>query len=385
MKKYAIFTILIVAFVYLVSTGFQCQSSEMTSAKLYIQRSDYPAAENALMKEVEKKPTNGEAWWLLGHSRVNLGKYKLAVEAFNQSLKNSNEFTDKITQSKKFIWGQTLNMGVGYFNKSLTASPESVNIYLDKSIENYNIALSVNSDSIITYQNMAVAYHAKKLYDEEIGTLKQGLSHKKSPQLYTSLINIYLLKAQDAEAASKKDEATANFNNAIATIQEARQSDPNNDELLATMIDIYVRTGRANDAKPYINEAIQRDPGNKIYQYNLGVLLMQGDSLEEAVTHFNAALQTDPNYDAALQNAGIAFMRLGDKIKKSMQSEDAKQKDENKFLEKFKKATEYFKKLADLRQTDPNAYDLLASGYANSNMLKEAKEALEKADSLRKK
>ena len=64
--------ILIMLFLSALSfTGFQCGSAESTSAKLYIQRGDLEAAEASLKKEVDKNPANAEAWWLLGHTRVD--------------------------------------------------------------------------------------------------------------------------------------------------------------------------------------------------------------------------------------------------------------------------------------------------------------------------
>lgn len=385
MKNYAFLAILAILLTYLMITGFQCASSEMTSAKLYISRSDWASAEKALLKEVEKNPKNGEAWWLLGHTYTSEAKFAEAVSAFDNSLKNTNEFAEKITQSKKYIWGQCLNLGVANYNKSLSVSADSSAMYRKRAIEYYTVALRVNADSIITYQNQALAQRAGGSYADEIATLTEALKHKQSMNLYISLIDAYLTLGQNAEAKGDKDEAKVNYNKAIDAIMEARKIEPENEELLATMINIYVSQGRANEAKPYMREAIGKNPTNKVYQYNLGVLLMQTDSLEEAISHFDAALNADPVYDVALQNAGVAYMRIGDRIKQAAQAGDAKNIDNKAYLVKFKKASEYFKKLTEVKPEDSNAFDLLASAYANSNMVAEAKAALEKADSLRKK
>ncbi len=385
MKNFTIFALLsIIITAFPIITGFQCASKEMTSAKLYIQRSDWEKAENWLSQEVENNPTNAEAWWLLGQTRVQRNNYKESLVALDNSLKHSNEFSEKIIQIKKDVWGQSLNQGVNLFNKSISASPESAAILRQQAIENYQIALTINPDSVITYQNIAVAQHAQGLYDDEIVTLKEALKKQQTPALFTSLINVYLTKAQDADAKNDKTTATENYNDAITSLLGARALEPDNDELLATMIDIHVRIGKANEAKPYIREAIAKDPMNKIYQYNLGVLLMQTDSLEEAITHFDAAIQQDPMYDVALQNIGVAYMRLGDKMKQAAQNTDLKKETDKTYLEKFKKAVGHFEKLVEIKKDDPNSWDLLASAYANANMLKEAKGALEKSDALRK-
>jgi len=387
MKKYTIFAILALFLTSIfIFTGFQCSSQEMTSAKLYIQRSEWASAEKSLIQEVAKNPQNAEAWYLLGTTRMQLINYMGAIEAFDNSLKNSNEFAEKIAQAKKYIWGQSLNAGVNYFNKSISASADSAALLRKQAIEYYNTALYVNPDSVITYQNLAVAQHANGNYDDEINTLKEGLKHKQTSTLYTSLINAYLTKAQNAEAAGDKQVANQNYDEAIKAIIDARKIAPEDNDLLATMIDIHIRIGKANEAKPYIREAVAADPNNKVYQYNLGVLLMQTDSLEEAIKHFEAALKTDPNYDVALQNIGVAYMRIGDKMKQeAQQNQDLKKEVDKSYIDKFKKAVSYFEHLVEIKKEDANVWDLMASAYANANMLKEAKEALEKADSLRKK
>lgn len=385
MKNYTIFAILTLVLSVFLLTGFQCASQEMTSAKLYIQRSDWQSAEKWLAKEVEKNPTNGEAWWLLGNTRMQMGNYKGSVEAYNASLKNSNEFTDKIYPAKKYIWSQSLNQGVNFYNQSLKASPDSSKMLIEKAIASYGLALEVNPDSAITYQNLAAAYHTQGNLDEEINMLKQSLIRKQNVAVHTLLINAYLQKAQAADAKSDKQGASEDYNNALTAIIDARKTAPDNTELLAAMIDIHVRLGKANEAKPYIREAIEKDPNNKVYQYDLGVLLMQTDSLDEAITRFENSLKVDPKYEVALQNIGVAYMRVGDKLKQAAQTTDVKKIVNKTYLEKFKKATEYFEQLTTVKPDNPNAWDLLASAYANADMVKEAEDALKKADALRKK
>ncbi|MBA4312987.1 MAG: hypothetical protein C0417_10195 [Chlorobiaceae bacterium] len=386
MKKYTIFALLsALVTLFFIFTGFQCSSQEMTSAKLYIQRQDWESAEKWLNQETEKNPTNAEAWWLLGNARMQRGDYKNSIEAYDNCTKNSNEYTERIAQAKKYVWGQALNKGVGAYNQSLNDSTGKAAEFRKQALDSYNIALTINPDTFITYQYIAIVHRADGNFESEITTLKDALKHKAPSDLHISLINAYLQKAQAAEAKSDKEQATIEYTNAINAILEARKFDPENGELLTIMIDLHIRTGKANEAKPYIREAIAKDPLNKIYQYNLGVLLMQTDSLDEAVTHFDAALQVDPNYDVALQNIGVAYLRIGDKMKQATQGSDMKKKDDKTYIEKFKKSVGYFEKLSEIKKNDPAVLDLLASAYANANMLKEAKEALEKADSLRKK
>ncbi|MCD6532312.1 hypothetical protein J7K99_07705, partial [bacterium] len=63
MRK-SIIAVLGVAFVLAAFWG--CQSPEMTSAKVYIQQKEYDQALIQLKKEIEKNPTNAEAYFLAG-------------------------------------------------------------------------------------------------------------------------------------------------------------------------------------------------------------------------------------------------------------------------------------------------------------------------------
>src|SRR5208283_1773692 len=229
------------------------------------------------------------------------------------------------SDDKMYVWGQTLNRGVGFYNKYVAAikdnsQKDSTQMFLDQAIASYKSALIVNPDSAITYQNLAIAYHVNGDIDNEIVTMKEAAKRKPSDEVYASIINGYIKKGDTAQDKGNKQEATDDYNNAITSLQEARTLDPSNQDFLSSMIELYVKLNRADEAKPYMYEAIAKDPSNKLYQYNIGVLLMQTDnidSIKEAITHFDAALQVDANYEYAIQNIAVANVKLADKIQQS--------------------------------------------------------------------
>ena len=380
---------LLIAFVLLLLagltlTGFQCGSAESTSAKLYIQREDWPAAETALMKEVEKNPNNAEAWYLLGDVRRQKGDFKAMLDAFDASLKITKEWEPKITDSKKFVWGQTLNQGVSYYNKSTTAPKDSAMHLRQKAVDSYNLALLMNPDSAITYQNMAVAQLALGNTDEEIKYLKIALQRKPDPLFSTFLINAYVTKAQDAKKANNKAEADANFAMAIAALTEARKADPENQELLSTLINLYIEAGQAKDAMPYMKEAIEKDPKNKVFQNDLGLLMMQTNDLEGAVEHFSAAVAADSSFTDALRNGSIALMKWGQNMKEvAIEKADPKKGvTDRSYQAKFKEAAVLLEKYLSIKPDDADVWQALATAYGGADMIKQATAALKKADAL---
>jgi tetratricopeptide (TPR) repeat protein len=74
MRKYSAFIAL--ALVAILSfTGFQCSSTEMTSAKLYIQQKNYDKALEVLNKEVTKNPKSDEGYYYMGVVYIEMEKY----------------------------------------------------------------------------------------------------------------------------------------------------------------------------------------------------------------------------------------------------------------------------------------------------------------------
>lgn len=75
MKRYSPFAVLILTSLFLSTTGFQCGSAEVTTARLAIQQGQFEKAEQSLVKEVQKNDKNEEAWFLLGQVRWEMKKF----------------------------------------------------------------------------------------------------------------------------------------------------------------------------------------------------------------------------------------------------------------------------------------------------------------------
>lgn len=402
MKRFLLMSIAAASLVgYLTVTGFQCGSAEVTSAKLYLQRNDWANAEKALVKETEKNPANPEAWYLLGQTRLKLGEiagekkdvdsmgyfFRGMTEAYKKSLENGKEFETKINNELLYAWQKALNYGVTLYNTSIKTaetSKEQASVERLNAVKAYDIAIELKPDSIIAYENAAVALHAEGKNDREMEYLLKARQIKPTLDVLISIINNYRQSA--ADALSKKDTATARmyFEKSVTELAEARRMDPGNKELLDVMTDSYLKAGRTKEAKVMMREGLATDPSNKLYQYNLGVLLMESDSLEQALQHFDAAIQADPNYEVAIQNAAVAHMRIGDKLKKAAQDDTKKSSGDKPHIEHFKKAASYFEKLTVLKPEEPAFWEYLASAYVNAGMVKKGTDAMAKADALRK-
>ncbi len=167
-RIYPIAILLLVA-VFFSTTGFQCGSAELTSAKLYINQKQYDKAEASLIKEVEKNDKNEEAWFLLGQVRMEMKRYNEMLDAYKKALEVSDVHKAEISGNRLAIWAMMYNEGVKNYN----VGKDSAAAY-DKALEQFSTAIAMEPDSAGTYYVAAMAHFAKKDYQKQLRDAPDG-------------------------------------------------------------------------------------------------------------------------------------------------------------------------------------------------------------------
>ncbi len=397
MKKTIFFVILAVLFANLMFTGYQCGSAEMTSSKLYMQRSEWDNAKDQLQKELAKRPENYEAWYWLGRMHHEKKNYPEMLSAFNSSLKLSGQFKKEIDAIRMSVWAQTFNKGVEHYNSALSSEPDKAPEFFDKAITQLKTAITVQPDSFPPYRVLALTYYGMKDRSNAETYLKEAIARQNDGQLGRILGGIYYDRAMTLKAEAlklespQKEEAIAKvnnvFNQAIQALEHALVASPNDAPILIILNDSYIAAGRTDDAMKSYQRAIVADPNNKLVHYNYGVLLLRATNFAEAAEQFEIALNLDNNFTDALYNVSATYMQWGARMKEKAEAEikDDKNKQLDKsFEEKFRKAKGSLERLVKLSENDVAAWETLGMANTLLNIPKDAKAAFDKADSLRK-
>ena len=154
--------------------GFQCSSTELTSAKLYIQQKNWDKAIETLNTEVTKNPKSDEGYFLLGTVYSEQDNVDKMIESFDKSLAISNKFEKNIGEYKAFQWANNFNRGVSLFQRGNKVTDEdSSKMYFDMAINAYNKAIMLEPDSAETYRNLAFVYLTTGKTEESIEPLKK--------------------------------------------------------------------------------------------------------------------------------------------------------------------------------------------------------------------
>jgi tetratricopeptide (TPR) repeat protein len=380
--------VITVLFLGIIFTGFQCSSTELTSAKLYIQQKNYDKALEVLKKDVEKNPQSDEGYYLMGEIYGNKGQYDQMVDAYNKSLGISKKFEKDITNQKVHTWYSLTQSGATYFKRvSGNKNQDSIKTNLDKAANSFENAVMVLPDSAYTYYLLSLVYMSQQQYDKAIKPLEEYIAKGNTPDGYEYLGSIYYdkgnrLKNLYSQKKNVQDSISymENFNKAISTLEEGRTKFPNDAKLLGTLASAYVAADKLSVAIDAFKSLAENNPKKENY-YNYGVVLLGADKYEESIVQFKKALDLDPNYQNAIYNIAVAYVKWGTDVNKQAEVKGEKG---DAYKDEYRQAIPYLEKFTQIDSKDIKIWDLLGKVYAILGMPDKAKDAYNKVDQLRK-
>lgn len=365
----------------LIFVGYQCGSTEITSAKLYIQQKNWEKAIDVLQKEITKNPKSDEGFYLLGYVYGEQGNFEDMVKNYDKSLAVSKNFEKNISDSKKYFWAQAFNRGVSLYQRGVKSTDtDSAQIFFDKSITDFKSAIMIEPDSGDTYKNLAFVYLSKGDNEAAVAPLKQLIEREKSLDGYKFLGEIYYVNGTNLKNQGKEAEAKEEFSKSIAVLEEGLKQYPNNSDLLLTLSNSYIGADRTTEAIEPFKKGVEADPENKYYRYNYGVLLLGIEDFAGAETQFKKAVEIDPNYDNAIYNLGVTYLKWGTYLNKKA-DEEGKVSDEYKA--KYQLALPYLEQAVQMKDANAQTWELLGRVYSVLGMQDDANNAFKKADEMR--
>jgi len=167
---------------------------------------------------------------------------------------------------------------------------------------------------------------------------------------------------------------------AKAAVEEAKKANPNDESLLMTEADVYLKMNDYANYDRVINQVLAKDPNNVILHFNLGVTNANAGKLEQAEKYYIRALELDPTYFDALINLSELRLRADAKIVDQMNKLGNSEKDNKRYEvlkaereKNFKFLLPYLEKAVELKSDDEAVKKTLLSVYNALEMTDKAK------------
>ncbi|GIK61290.1 MAG: tetratricopeptide repeat protein [Ignavibacteriota bacterium] len=375
-------------FMGIIFLGFQCSSTELTSAKLYIQQKNWDKAIETLNTEIAKNPKSDEGYYLLGTVYSEKDDVDNMVKAFDQSLSISNKFQKNIEEYKAFQWANNFNRGVSLFQRgNKTVDEDSSKMYYNMAIDAYNKAITLEPDSAETYRNLAFVYLTTGKTEESIVPLKKLVDLEQAEEGYQYLGEVYYTLGLNSMSNFKIEKnvqdsvkAMEYYNNAIATLEAGTEKYPENAEMIGTKFSAYIGANKMDNALNSAAALVEKDPNNKFNRYNYGVVLLNTENFAEAEKQLLEAIKLDPEYENAIYNLGVTYVKWGTALNKEAEQKGIMSDD---YKQKYQASLPYLEKVVEKDPSNVAIWELLGKVYSVLGMTDDANNAFKKADEMR--
>ncbi len=284
----------------LLLTILGCDSTDMTSAKVYLQQKNYDKAEEMLLAAAEKEPLNPEPAYLLAVEVYSRKKAWDKVATYlNKSETIGPKYAEKIKLAREKYWVDNFNAGANGYNSLIKGGAKDEEKLYASTLQSFENCILINPDKPDTYSTMAQVYLFKENYAK--GKEYMILAVEKNPTDITSLVNLGNVYFRDGE-----------YDEALVYLKRAMEVDPSNLNAIKQIAFVYDAKGEKEQAAVAYLDAIAVDPESTDLHYNLGVLYFQQEKWEKATKEFIKVAELSPTEVDGLFNAGLAFGRMKD-------------------------------------------------------------------------
>ncbi len=332
--RYCCASIALVVFIALIIVG--CQSPEMTSAKVYIQQKDYPAALEQLKREIEKNPSNAEAYFIAGKIYGEMDSLEQMVSMFEKAEELDSSYSSEIEKWRKSKSAQALNKGIKLYKKkndlegaikwTLTAAeinPSNVKalknlafLYQEKS---NRAAEEGQTDSVAYYDELRLGVYEKAHQfdpkDEEVVWILAGLYVRNGkPDDALKIIEPLVDSTKEPRvlfAAADAYDAKADTQKALEMLKRAEAIDPENTGLLFDIGVRYYNMGDFLKAAEYFDKVLAKEPDNVDALYNKALALFYGNDLSSAEATTLELLKKDPKNPDVWDQLALVWAKAG--------------------------------------------------------------------------
>jgi len=349
--------LLILLFTFSFSTA---QKKELRNANKFFVSGEYASAIDLLdstkdLFDSSDDKIKAQVMLLYGKLHTTMEDFELAIKAFDMSKNlgssdqilnpelrkletaiitsavSDNETEDFIAAAKKLKMVYDLNTETNseYLYYAASSAVNSLDYTL--ALEYYELLRDIKYEGIETkfYITEVSSGNEIEINDEvqfkllqkskDYSDAREEVTDSKFPEIVKNIALIYKELGQNDKA--------------LAAIEAARSSNPDDVGLIITAANIYFELGNKEAFKVAMSEAIEKEPNNAVLYYNLGVVSAELGEKDVAISYYQTSIDLDPSNENSYLNLVALILDGEEDIVSEMNSLGTSRADNMKYDE----------------------------------------------------
>ena len=354
MKKLIILTLL---FTFSFSTA---QKKELRNANKFFVSGEYASAIDLLdstkdLFDSSDDKIKAQAMLLYGKLHTTMEDFELAIKAFDMS-KNLGSSDQVLNPELRKLETAIITSAVGdNETEDFNAAAKKLKMVYDLNTETNSEYLYYAASSAVNSLDypLALEYYEllrdikyegieTKFYITEVSS---GNEIEINDEVQFKLLQRSkdYSDAREEETDSKFPEIVKNIaliykelgqnDKALAAIEAARSSNPDDVGLIITAANIYFELGNKEAFKVAMSEAIEKEPNNAVLYYNLGVVSAELGEKDVAISYYQTSIDLDPSNENSYLNLVALILDGEEDIVSEMNSLGTSRADNMKYDE----------------------------------------------------
>ena len=349
--------LLILLFTFSFSTA---QKKELRNANKFFVSGEYASAIDLLdstkdLFDSSDDKTKAQVMLLYGKLHTTMEDFELAIKAFDMSKNlgssdkilnpelrkletaiitsavSDNETEDFIAAAKKLKMVYDLNTETNSEYLYYAASSAVNSLDYPLALEYYELLRDIKYEGIETkfYITEVSSGNEIEINDEvqfkllqkskDYSDAREEVTDSKFPEIVKNIALIYKELGQNDKA--------------LAAIEAARSSNPDDVGLIITAANIYFELGNKEAFKVAMSEAVEKEPNNPVLYYNLGVVSAELGEKDVAISYYQTSIDLDPSNENSYLNLVALILDGEEDIVSEMNSLGTSRADNMKYDE----------------------------------------------------
>lgn len=342
----------LIFFISILSLGsywIACDSTEMMSAKVYVQENNLEKAEELALLAIENEPLNPYPAYWIGVNVYSVQKrWEDLKKTFDISLSISDKFVKEIAFEKERHWRNEFMNGANTYNAVLNDESSNPDSSFEYALTSFANAAIIIPDSAKTYSSIALIY----IYTKQIDLAKEYLIKAAvlDPSDIKNLLNLSSVYGQEE-----------NYEEANVQLRKILEIEPGNMRALRQLAQNSDILGNSEEALAMYQKGFDLDPENSDLLFNMGNIYYNNADYKKAEEMFIKSLELKPDDCDAISNVALAYSKMEGN---------------------YEDAEKYYLKAADCAPAEPIYWRQLVGIYMKMGKPDKAQEALDKAKEL---